>query len=197
MEGNLYRETRVLHCESHIIKGLQPRERETVCRVGFAASSNADSRGTVDGQVVYSLPARSGKADDATVSEGGAMNIMFVFEQVRPRRELGQLHFWNIDLAFLACTSKHTQQARIYGERMGIMLAGLLVQADGSGLELATAPLDGTILPGVTRDSILQLARSWNEFTVSERPITIREIKQVRSLFKASSVCGPTASMRD
>ncbi len=27
--------------------------------------------------------------------------------------------------------------------------------------ELVTAPLDGTILPGVTRDSILTLAREW------------------------------------
>lgn len=34
--------------------------------------------------------------------------------------------------------------------------------------ELVTAPLDGTILPGVTRDSILSLAREWKEFEVSE-----------------------------
>ena len=34
--------------------------------------------------------------------------------------------------------------------------------------ELITAPLDGTILPGVTRDSILQLAREWGEFKVTE-----------------------------
>jgi branched-chain amino acid aminotransferase len=27
--------------------------------------------------------------------------------------------------------------------------------------ELVTPPLDGTILPGVTRDSVLALARSW------------------------------------
>jgi len=27
--------------------------------------------------------------------------------------------------------------------------------------EIATAPLDGLILPGVTRDSILKLAKSW------------------------------------
>ena len=44
-----------------------------------------------------------------------------------------------------------------------------------------TAPLDGTILPGVTRDSILALAREWGEFDVSERPITIREVQQVRT----------------
>ncbi|KAJ3205517.1 branched-chain-amino-acid aminotransferase [Entophlyctis luteolus] len=42
--------------------------------------------------------------------------------------------------------------------------------------ELITPPLDGTILPGVTRDSILQLARSWGEFDVSEKPVTMPEI---------------------
>lgn len=35
--------------------------------------------------------------------------------------------------------------------------------------ELITPPLDGTILPGITRDSILQLSRSLGEFKVSER----------------------------
>ncbi|KAK7195926.1 branched-chain amino acid aminotransferase [Novymonas esmeraldas] len=42
--------------------------------------------------------------------------------------------------------------------------------------ELVTAPLDGTVLPGVTRDSILDLARSWGEFEVSERPYFITEL---------------------
>jgi len=42
--------------------------------------------------------------------------------------------------------------------------------------ELITAPLDGTILPGVTRDSILALARSWKEFQVTERPYSIHEV---------------------
>lgn len=42
--------------------------------------------------------------------------------------------------------------------------------------ELITPPLDGTILPGVTRDSLLTLARHWNEFIVSERKITMHQI---------------------
>ncbi|TFG09367.1 branched-chain amino acid aminotransferase [Candidatus Thorarchaeota archaeon] len=41
--------------------------------------------------------------------------------------------------------------------------------------ELATPPLNGTILPGITRDSVIQLAREWG-FEVSERPIPIQEI---------------------
>lgn len=45
--------------------------------------------------------------------------------------------------------------------------------------ELVTAPLTrGDILPGVTRASILDLARSWGEFDVSERFPTMGEIKE-------------------
>eukprot|EP01083_Nonionella_stella_P064181 167054_1 len=42
--------------------------------------------------------------------------------------------------------------------------------------ELITAPLDGTILPGVTRDSVLTLARDWGRFKVTERPFTMSEV---------------------
>uniref|UniRef100_A0A914C2F6 Branched-chain-amino-acid aminotransferase n=1 Tax=Acrobeloides nanus TaxID=290746 RepID=A0A914C2F6_9BILA len=45
--------------------------------------------------------------------------------------------------------------------------------------ELVTPPLeDGLILPGVTRDSILVLAREWNEFKISERYPTMEEIQR-------------------
>mmetsp|Transcript_785 Transcript_785/g.1743 ORF Transcript_785/g.1743 Transcript_785/m.1743 type:complete len:273 (-) Transcript_785:77-895(-) len=45
--------------------------------------------------------------------------------------------------------------------------------------ELVTASLErGDILPGVTRDSILELARSWGDFDVSVRHITMGEIKE-------------------
>jgi branched-chain amino acid aminotransferase len=43
------------------------------------------------------------------------------------------------------------------------------------GDELITPPLTGSILPGVTRDSVIQLARGWN-LTVQERPISIVEV---------------------
>ena len=39
--------------------------------------------------------------------------------------------------------------------------------------ELITPPLDGTILPGVTRDSILTLTRELNQFKVSTKPFKI------------------------
>lgn len=57
-----------------------------------------------------------------------------------------------------------------------------------SSYELVTPPLDGMILPGVTRDSVLALARSHiskeitipnlpSNLTVSERPMTMAEVK--------------------
>jgi len=42
--------------------------------------------------------------------------------------------------------------------------------------ELITPPLDGTILPGITRSSILTLARSLGEFKVVEKVFKIQEV---------------------
>jgi branched-chain amino acid aminotransferase len=42
--------------------------------------------------------------------------------------------------------------------------------------ELVTPPLDGTILPGVTRDSILKLTQEWNEFKVVEKSVTMKDL---------------------
>lgn len=71
----------------------------------------------------------------------------------------------------------------------------ILWQNENDELELVTPPLDGSILPGVTRDSILQLARSWNEFKVSERTMTMPELRcaihqgRVREVFGAGTAC--------
>lgn len=43
------------------------------------------------------------------------------------------------------------------------------------GDELVTPPLGGSILPGITRDSVIQLARRWG-VKVVERPIAIDEV---------------------
>lgn len=41
--------------------------------------------------------------------------------------------------------------------------------------ELVTPPLKGTILPGVTRDSVIKIAKHWG-IKVEERPISIEEV---------------------
>ncbi|XP_060066738.1 branched-chain-amino-acid aminotransferase, cytosolic-like [Ylistrum balloti] len=42
--------------------------------------------------------------------------------------------------------------------------------------ELVTAPLNGLILPGVTRQSVIDLANQWGEFKVTERSVTMKEL---------------------
>jgi branched-chain amino acid aminotransferase len=57
-----------------------------------------------------------------------------------------------------------------YVEEVGTMNICFVI-----GNELVTPPLDGTILEGTTRDSVLRLARDWG-VQVSERRITIDEV---------------------
>ena len=46
--------------------------------------------------------------------------------------------------------------------------------------ELVTSPLTGSILPGVTRDSVLQIARRWG-MKVSERLLSVDEIQEAHA----------------
>ncbi|KZT06788.1 branched-chain amino acid aminotransferase II [Laetiporus sulphureus 93-53] len=76
-----------------------------------------------------------------------------------------------------------------YITEVGTMNAfAVFKRADGV-VELATPPLDGMILPGVTRDSVLNLALDHisgkakipglpHKLSVSERPITMEEVKE-------------------
>ncbi|KII93455.1 hypothetical protein PLICRDRAFT_49502 [Plicaturopsis crispa FD-325 SS-3] len=76
-----------------------------------------------------------------------------------------------------------------YLTEVGTMNMFIAFKRDDGALELVTPPLDGMILPGVTRDSVLALARSHVDGTkrlpnlpenlvVSERPVTMAEVKQ-------------------
>jgi len=62
--------------------------------------------------------------------------------------------------------------------------------------ELITPPLtDGLILPGVTRDSLLELCRQWNEFKITERYPSMEEIRRalaenrLKQIFGAGTAC--------
>lgn len=59
---------------------------------------------------------------------------------------------------------------RKYVEEVGTM--NVMFKIDG---KIVTAPCDGTVLPGVTRDSILQLLKSWG-YEVEERHLAIDEL---------------------
>ncbi|XP_054552351.1 branched-chain-amino-acid aminotransferase, cytosolic isoform X4 [Talpa occidentalis] len=88
----------------------------------------------------------------------------------------------------------------LYGEDNQITEVGTMnlflywINEDGEE-ELATPPLDGIILPGVTRQSILDLAHKWGEFKVSERYLTMDELtaalegSRVREMFGSGTAC--------
>jgi len=93
-----------------------------------------------------------------------------------------------------AATMKATAEAAAEGYSQVLWLSGendevtevgaetffvYLINKQTNRKELVTASLERLdILPGVTRDSILELARSWGDFDVSERHITMGEIKE-------------------
>lgn len=61
--------------------------------------------------------------------------------------------------------------------------------------ELITPALNGLILPGITRKSLLQLARGWDEFPVVEKSFTIQQLAKgvregrVKEIFGAGTAC--------
>ncbi|XP_048847636.1 branched-chain-amino-acid aminotransferase, cytosolic-like isoform X1 [Brienomyrus brachyistius] len=69
----------------------------------------------------------------------------------------------------------------LYGDQeeiteVGTMNLFIYWTTEAGERELLTPPLDGIILPGVTRQSLLDLARKWNEFQVTERTVTMKEL---------------------
>uniref|UniRef100_A0A665TMA2 Branched-chain-amino-acid aminotransferase n=1 Tax=Echeneis naucrates TaxID=173247 RepID=A0A665TMA2_ECHNA len=88
----------------------------------------------------------------------------------------------------------------LYGEDHQITEAGTMniflhwINEDGEA-ELATPPLDGIILPGITRQSILELTKKWGEFKVTERYLTMGQLcsalkeQRVKELFGSGTAC--------
>ncbi|KAJ3330714.1 branched-chain-amino-acid aminotransferase [Blyttiomyces sp. JEL0837] len=77
----------------------------------------------------------------------------------------------------------YQQNLWLFGEEeyiteVGTMNLFVLWKNKNGETELVTPPLDGTILPGVTRDSIISLAKTWNEFKVVERKVRMSEITE-------------------
>lgn len=77
----------------------------------------------------------------------------------------------------------------------GAMNVFFFFQKGSNEYELATPPLDGTILPGVVRQSFLELTKQYNEFQVSERTITMEEVVKASEAktLKEMFLCGTAA----
>ncbi|XP_048511464.1 branched-chain-amino-acid aminotransferase, cytosolic isoform X2 [Athalia rosae] len=88
----------------------------------------------------------------------------------------------------------------LYGDdnqltEVGTMNIFMFYINDDGEKELVTPPLNGLILPGITRNSILTTSREWGQFKVTERVITMDEICNLLSenrlleLFGAGTAC--------
>ncbi|MCL4152803.1 UNVERIFIED_CONTAM: hypothetical protein GTU68_044973 [Idotea baltica] len=74
---------------------------------------------------------------------------------------------------------------------VGAMNIMVFLQKKDGTKELVTPPLEsGLILPGVTRLSCLEIARSWGEFEVSERDLTMKEILEAEKEGRLLEVFG-------
>ncbi len=71
-----------------------------------------------------------------------------------------------------------------YVEEVGSM--NIFFMLDG---ELVTPELNGSILPGITRESVIELAKSWN-IKVAERKISIDELVKAQKSGKLTEVFG-------
>lgn len=78
---------------------------------------------------------------------------------------------------------------------VGTMNLFILWHRQDGELELVTPPLDGLILPGVTRQSLLDLAREWGEFRVREEPVPLDSVLaalaegRLREMFGCGTAC--------
>jgi len=98
-------------------------------------------------------------------------------------------------------TSKGLQQVLwLYGPEhelteVGTMNIFMFYINDDGEHELVTPPLNGLILPGITRDSILTLTQQWGEFKVTEGQITMPQVckllkeERLLELFGAGTAC--------
>lgn len=82
-----------------------------------------------------------------------------------------------------------------YLTEAGTMNIFVVIKNDAGDIELITPPLDGTILEGVTRQSILDMTRQWDGIKVSERSITMKDILKLHKkqrlieMFGAGTAC--------
>lgn len=75
-------------------------------------------------------------------------------------------------------------EQRKYVEEVGTM--NIMFKIDG---EIYTAPIEGTVLPGVTRDSMLHILREWG-YKVNEQKIAIADIMEAGRSGRLEEVFG-------
>ncbi|XP_054262647.1 branched-chain-amino-acid aminotransferase, cytosolic-like isoform X1 [Macrosteles quadrilineatus] len=115
-------------------------------------------------------------------------------------RKVGSNYGPTIHIQKMAESQGYNQVLWLYGEEhqiteVGTMNIFILHLAENGEKVLVTPELNGLILPGITRQSILDLAREWGDVRVEERVITMSELvnwhnsQQLLEVFGAGTAC--------
>ncbi|XP_014293190.1 branched-chain-amino-acid aminotransferase [Halyomorpha halys] len=149
----------------------------------------------------------------ATSSDAEAVSLMADPNFIRAwpggvgDRKMGANYAPTIKIQEQAHKKGYQQVLWLYGEDHQLTEAGtmnifVVIKNRKGEKELITAPLNGLILPGITRQSIIQLAKEWREFAVTERVVTMPELlqltkeKRLLEVFGSGTACVVTPVKR-
>lgn len=115
-------------------------------------------------------------------------------------KKMGSNYGPTLHVMKLAQSQGYQQVLWLYGEDHQVTEAGtmniFIVYINEAGeRELVTPPLNGLILPGITRQSILELSREWKDYQVTERIFTMAEVitlsreGRLLEMFGAGTAC--------
>ncbi|CAH2979510.1 unnamed protein product [Chilo suppressalis] len=121
------------------------------------------------------------KSRDGAVSIFADPNVVRAFPGGAGNRKVGSNYGPTIEATSRAEKLGHQQVLWLFGPNhelteVGAMNIFIVYINEHGDKQLATPPLNGLILPGVTRRSILELASQWEDLTVKEEVITMNNL---------------------
>ncbi|KAL0883818.1 hypothetical protein ABMA27_015906 [Loxostege sticticalis] len=118
---------------------------------------------------------------DGAVSIYADPNVVRAFPGGVGNRKVGSNYGPTIEATARAAKMGHHQVLWLFGPdheltEVGAMNIFMVYINDQGDKQLSTPPLNGLILPGVTRRSILELASQWEDLTVKEEVLTMKRV---------------------
>lgn len=120
-------------------------------------------------------------SSDGAVSIYADPNVVRAYPGGVGNRKVGSNYGPTIAVTSRAAKLGHQQVLWLFGPdkeltEVGAMNIFIVYINDQGDKQLSTPPLNGLILPGVTRRSILELASQWEDLTVKEEVITMERV---------------------
>ncbi|CAK1551717.1 unnamed protein product [Leptosia nina] len=123
---------------------------------------------------------------DGAVSIYADPNVVRAFPGGVGNRKVGSNYGPTIEITSQASKLGHQQVLWLFGPNqelteVGAMNIFLVYINEHGDKQLSTPPLNGLILPGVTRRSILELASQWEDITVKEEVMTMDRVIELKN----------------